>query len=128
METDGWEPTDSTVHVSDVANLVTTLGGEQLYGKDADRLHVVLRELIQNATDAICARRSLPNSGEFEGSITIRLLKRNDGGWTLQVDDDGVGMSSTTLTNDLLDFGRSFWVRERAAREFPASTRPVTHR
>lgn len=119
VETDGWEPTDSTVHVSDVANLVTTLGGEQLYGKDADRLHVVLRELIQNATDAICARRSLPNSGEFEGSIAIRLLRRNDGGWTLQVDDDGVGMSSTTLTNDLLDFGRSFWVRERAAREFP---------
>ena len=119
VETDDWEPTDSTVHVSDVANLVATLGGEQLYGKDADRLNVALRELIQNATDAICARRSLPNSGGFEGSITIRLLKRNDGGWTLQVDDDGVGMSSTTLTSDLLDFGRSFWVRERAAREFP---------
>ena len=28
-------------------------------------------------------------------------------------------MSSTTLTSDLLDFGRSFWVSERAAREFP---------
>ena len=119
VETDGWEPTDSTVHVSDVANLVTTLGGEKLYGRDADRLHVALRELIQNATDAICARRSLPNSGGFEGSIAIRLLKSNDGGWTLQVDDDGVGMSSRTLTSDLLDFGRSFWVRERAACEFP---------
>ena len=119
VETDGWEPTDSRVHVSDVANLVTTLGGEQLYGKDADRLNIALRELLQNATDAICARRSLPNSGEFEGAIAIRLLKRRHGGWTLQVDDDGVGMSSTTLTSDLLDFGRSFWVRERAAREFP---------
>ena len=119
VETDGWEPTDSTVHVSDVANLVTTLGGEQLYGKDADRLNVTLRELIQNATDAICARRSLPNNGGFEGRIAVRLLKRIDGGWTLRVDDNGVGMSSTTLTTDLLDFGRSFWVRERAAREFP---------
>ena len=74
VETDGWEPTDSAVHVSDVANLVTTLGGEQLYGKDADRLNVALRELIQNATDAICGRRSLPNSGGFEGRIAIRLL------------------------------------------------------
>ena len=119
VETDGWEPTDSTVHVSDVANLVSTLGGEQLYGQDADRLNVALRELIQNATDAICARRSLPNSGGFRGRIVVRLLKRPAEGWTLQVDDDGVGMSSTTLTTDLLDFGGSFWVRERAAREFP---------
>ena len=119
VETVGWEPTDSTVHVSDVANLVTTLGGEQLYGKDADRLNVTLRELIQNATDAIGARRSLPNNGGFDGRIAVRLFKRIDGGWTLQVDDNGVGMSSTTLTTDLLDFGRSFWVRERAAREFP---------
>ena len=119
VEPDGWEPTDSTVHVSDVANLVATLGGEQLYGKDADRLNVALRELIQNATDAICGRRSLPNSGGFEGCITVRLRKRRDRIWILQVDDDGVGMSSTTLTNELLDFGRSFWVSERAAREFP---------
>lgn len=119
VEADGWEPTDSTVHVSDVANLVTTLGGEQLYGKDADRLNVALRELVQNATDAICGRRSLPNSIGFKGRIAVRLIKRRDQRWTLQVDDDGVGMSSTTLTTDLLDFGRSFWVRERAAREFP---------
>ena len=119
VETDGWEPTDFTVHVSDVANLVTTLGGEQLYGKDVDRLNIALRELIQNATDAICARRSLPNSGGFEGCIAVRLLKRPGGGWTLQVDDDGAGMSPTTLTTDLLDFGRSFWVHERVAREFP---------
>ena len=119
VQTDGWEPTDSTVHISDVTNLVTTLGGEQLYGKDADRLHIALRELIQNATDAICGRRSLPGGAGFAGCITVRLLKRQEGEWTLQVDDDGVGMSSRTLTTDLLDFGRSFWVSERAAQEFP---------
>ena len=119
VETVGWEPTDSTVHVSDVAKLVTDLGGEQLYGKDADRLYVALRELIQNAADAIGVRRSLPGSGEFSGRIYIRLKVRKGGGWILQVDDNGVGMSQTTLTSDLLDFGRSFWASERAAREFP---------
>ena len=119
VETVGWEPTDSTVHVSDVATLVTNLGGEQLYGKDADRLYVALRELIQNAADAIGVRRSLPGSGEFTGCIFIRLKVREGGGWILQVDDNGVGMSQTTLTTDLLDFGRSFWASERAAREFP---------
>ena len=49
----------------------------------------------------------------------MRLKRREDGGWILQVDDNGVGMSQTTLTTDLLDFGRSFWASERAAREFP---------
>ena len=119
VETADWEPTDSTVHVSDVAALVTNLGGEQLYGKDADRLYVALRELIQNAADAVGVRRSLPDGGEFAGRIFVRLKGREDGGWILQVDDNGVGMSQTTLTTDLLDFGRSFWASERAAREFP---------
>ena len=119
VKTVGWKPTDSTVHVSDVAALVTNLGGEQLYGKDTDRIHVALRELIQNAADAIGVRRSLPGSGEFSGRIFVRLKEREDGRWILQVDDNGVGMSQTTLTTDLLDFGRSFWVSERAAREFP---------
>ena len=119
VETADWAPTDSTVHVSDVAALVTNLGGKQLYGKDADRIYVALRELIQNAADAIGVRRSLPVSGEFVGRISVRLKGREDGGWILQVDDNGVGMSQTTLTTDLLDFGRSFWASERAAREFP---------
>ena len=119
VETEDWEPTDSTVHVSDVAALVTNLGGEQLYGKDADRLYVALRELVQNAADAIGVRRSLPGSDEFTGRILVRLKSRGDGGWILQIDDNGVGMSQTTLTKDLLDFGRSFWASERAAREFP---------
>ena len=118
VETTGWEPTDSTVHVSDVSALVTKLGGEQLYGKDVDRLNVALRELIQNATDAICVRRSLTSTDSL-GRILVRLSSRVDGGRTLQVDDDGVGMSQSTLTTDLLDFGRSFWASERAAREFP---------
>ena len=119
VETVGWEPTESTVHVSDVAALVRNLGGDQLYGKDVDRLYVALRELIQNAADAIGVRRSLPGSGDFSGCVYVRLKAREDGGWTLQVDDDGVGMAQTTLTTDLLDFGRSFWSSRRAAREFP---------
>ncbi len=117
IKTQDWEPTDSTVHVSDVSALVAKLGGEQLYGRDADRLNVALRELIQNATDAISARRLFEPG--FEGQITVRLKKQKDDVLILQVDDDGVGMSQTTLSTDLLDFGKSFWASERAAREFP---------
>ena len=119
VQTSDWEPTDSTVHVSDVAALVANLGGEQLYGKDADCLYVALRELIQNAADSIGVRQSLTSGDEFVGRIFVRLKRRDDGRWILQVDDNGVGMSQATLTKDLLDFGRSFWASERAAREFP---------
>ena len=117
VEPIGWEPTESTVHVSDVSALVSKLGGEQLYGRDADRLYVALRELIQNATDAISARRAVAH-GKFAHRITVRLARRANGA-VLQVDDDGVGMSQETLSTDLLDFGKSFWASERAAREFP---------
>ena len=117
VQTVGWEPTESTVHVSDVSALVEKLGGEQLYGRDADCLAVGLRELIQNAADAISARRLVAH-GEFVGRITVRLMRRANDGLFLQVDDDGVGMSQTTLSTDLLDFGKSFWASERAAREF----------
>lgn len=117
VETQGWEPTAAAVHVSDVAALVGRLGGDQLYGSDADVLKIALRELIQNAADAITARR-LVDSSSFEGRIRVRLLFEGSRR-RLQVDDDGVGMSSQTLSQDLLDFGKSFWASERASSEFP---------
>ena len=119
IETQGWEPTDSTVHVSDVGSLVGRLGGEQLYGTGADTLSIALRELIQNAADAISARR-LIGEPAFEGHILVRLFKDPiSGHQLLQVDDDGVGMSPRILSRDLLDFGKSFWASERASSEFP---------
>ena len=120
IQTDGWQPTNSSVHVSDVTALVSRLGGEQLYGTGADRLMIALRELVQNAADAISARRLIGGQLGFEGRIRIRLCHKGaNGHYVVQVDDDGVGMSSTTLSDDLLDFGKSFWAGERAAREFP---------
>ena len=120
IQTDGWEPTDSSVHVSDITALVSRIGGEQLYGKDADHLAIALRELLQNAADAISARRLIDGQPNFQGHITIWLCRnKTDSRYILQVDDNGVGMSSTTLSDDLLDFGRSFWASERASHEFP---------
>ena len=114
----GWEPTDSTIHVSDVAALVSSLGGENLYGKDVDRLEIALRELLQNASDAIAARRTIDASYR-RGKVTVRLRQQSNAPSILQVDDDGTGMSQTTMVKDMLDFGKSFWASERAAREFP---------
>ena len=120
IETDGWEPANSPVHVSDVAALVESLGGEQLYGTGADKLNIALRELVQNAADAISARRLFGGQASFNGRILITLRRHaKSHQYILRVDDDGVGMSTTTLCEDLLDFGSSFWATERASQEFP---------
>ena len=120
IQVDGWEPTSSSVHVSDVAALVESLGGEQLYGTDADPLNIALRELIQNAADAISARRLIGRQPDFTGHIKIALRRNSEkSSLILQVDDNGIGMSTRTLSNELLDFGSSFWASERASREFP---------
>lgn len=105
IEVSGWTPVDARLHVSSVADLVRRLGGEQLYGDDAT---VPLRELIQNATDAVRARQILNPKGISEGRITVRLGHDEDGPW-VEVEDTGVGMSEAVLTGPLLDFGSTYW-------------------
>ncbi|MEV0740890.1 ATP-binding protein [Streptomyces sp. NPDC050549] len=100
----GWRPIDATVKVSDVPALVKSLGGEQLYG---DEPEVAVRELIQNAQDAVQARRAL-QPGFAEGRIDVRLTE-TDGGWCLEIRDNGIGMDEETLIHGLLDFGKSGW-------------------
>jgi hypothetical protein len=115
--TDGWEPADVQIRISDIAGLVRMLGGQQLYG---NRPEVPLRELIQNAADAIRARRKLQNREPSFGRIVVRPGKDATANqdW-IEVEDDGVGMSKDMLTDTLLDFGAAFWGTNRMHREFP---------
>lgn len=117
VKTRGWIPSDVSVHISDVARLIMTLGGRELYGKDDLHL-IVLRELIQNARDAIHARRLLDETGLFEGRIIVKVNK-SDEGVVLTVTDDGVGMSLETISHSLLNFGNSFWHEDAVNVEFP---------
>ncbi|MDI3096882.1 MULTISPECIES: HD domain-containing protein [Streptomyces] len=99
-----WRPIDASVKVSDIPALVGTLGGQQLYG---DEPEVALRELIQNAQDAVLARQTLQPDFPL-GRVEIRLT-RTDGDWFLEVRDYGTGMDEDTLVHGLLDFGTSGW-------------------
>jgi len=102
----GWAPVDARLHVSNVAELVGKLGGEQLYGND---LTVPLRELIQNASDAIRARRLLEEERPDNwGQVTVRLGQDAQGPW-VEVEDNGIGMSEAVLTGPLLGFGTTYW-------------------
>ena len=99
VKTEGWLPVNAELRVGDVPSLVAELGGQALYGQDAD---VGVRELVQNAADAIQARRRL-DPGWSGGRVLVRL-RRDGEAWYLEVIDNGVGMSADVLTKTLLDF------------------------
>ena len=109
----GWRPVDARVNISDIPHLVETLGGEQLYGKEPE---VALRELLQNAQDAVMARKSLDPSFT-DDEIAVTLVEHGET-WTLQVVDRGVGMDEEILATALLDFGRTGWTSDAARTKF----------
>jgi len=115
VRTHNWRPVDASVKVTDVPSLVQMLGGRRLYG---DNQSIAVRELIQNAADAIRARRIVDGRDEGYGRINVRLIEKNKEIW-LVVEDDGIGMSVAVLTGALLDFGKSFWSGDDVKVEFP---------
>ena len=115
IPTNGSEPVDTRLRVSDVTTLVERLGGEELYGPNK---LVPVRELIQNANDAIRARRLLEERSADWGEVIVRLGNDIEGNW-IEVEDNGIGMSSRLLTGPLLDFAKSYWSSELAREESP---------
>lgn len=108
MRVSGWRPVQAEVKITQVDKVVEMFGGEELYGRD---LSAALRELIQNASDAIRFRRELePPTTDYNGSIIIRMkpLSGQSGDVWLEVEDDGLGMSEAVLTGPLIDFGSSY--------------------
>lgn len=120
IRTDGWHPINATVKATDVITLVRRLGGAELYGDDPS---VPIRELISNAADAVRAKKSLLSASgvrpwEITGDITVSLNDDTDGTW-LHIQDTGLGMSKSVLTNALLNFGTSYWDSPDSRRDLP---------
>jgi hypothetical protein len=113
----GWRPVDARLGVSDVPALVEMLGGEQLYGREPE---IAVRELVQNAQDAVVARRVL-DPGFVDDEIRITLSK-HDGEWVLEVVDRGIGMDEEILTGALLDFGCTGWTADSVRKKFVGLT------
>ncbi|HEX8435454.1 HSP90 family protein [Archangium sp.] len=67
---------------------------------------VFMRELLQNATDAIRARRHL--EPDHRGVVRVELIEKQDGGLpTLLFSDDGVGLTEEELHRFLATIGES---------------------
>jgi hypothetical protein len=134
IRVEGWKPVNTQPKISDPQSIIERLGGRQLYG---DAPIVPIRELIQNAADAIRARRFLDPffrptaSQKYPGNILIQIAPIADSeDYWVSVEDNGIGMSEKVVTGSLLDFGTSFWSSEIAAQLYPGlpseqSFRPV---
>ncbi len=105
IPTENWEPVDTRIRVNSIENLIEKFGGEELYGKNPK---IPLRELIQNSSDAIRARRIMENQDKNWGNIIIRTGVEEGKIW-IEVEDNGIGMSRNVLTGPLIDFATSFW-------------------
>lgn len=110
-----WKPVGANLHVSDVPQLVKQLGGEGLYGQDNT---IPLRELLQNARDAIHSRKVVQKIEENWGSIIIKIGIENNQDY-IEVIDNGIGMSESTLCQKLLSFGSSYWGSYLMTKEHP---------
>jgi hypothetical protein len=115
--TEGWKPVDVNFTASNIPNIIEKFGGKKLYG---DEPWMPVRELIQNAADAVRARRVKRNNDQTLGKITVSMYEEaTDGPLWLEVVDTGIGMSQFVLSEVLLDFGRSLWSDPAMRSELP---------
>jgi len=78
--------------------------GERLYNDP----HVFVRELLQNAIDAVRLRQALGLAHDSVG-VAVTAWEDSDGFLWLRVDDDGVGMDERTVREYFLRVGRSYY-------------------
>ncbi|MFT7157664.1 MAG: hypothetical protein ACI8Q1_002686 [Parvicella sp.] len=115
IQSEDWSPIDAFVHIGDLPKIIRNLGGEELYGKD---MTVPIRELIQNSSDAIRARRKLENRSDEWGNIKVSIFSQGEDKY-IEVEDNGIGMSLDVIKNYLFDFGTSYWGSELMLEEHP---------
>jgi hypothetical protein len=115
----GFEPAPGRITLN-IANVLPLLV-RPLYG---DRPDVGVRELVQNALDAVWARRGLAEPGSPEascGGVRVTVTGRGEppasspvpaapAHWThwLEVHDDGVGMTTDVVREHFLTVGGSY--------------------
>lgn len=93
----------------DQDRILELLTGENLYSEPG----VFVRELLQNAIDAVLTRRRLdPGFGEKDGKIIVHTWMDDEGyGW-FRIEDDGIGMDEHIVKDYFLKVGRSYYTSD----------------
>lgn len=92
-------------------DVLELLSGTRLYGNH----HVFVRELLQNAIDAVRLRAILDPDLDSR-SIAISSWEENGSIW-FRIDDDGIGMDLHAIREYFLQVGRSYYNSEDLDRE-----------
>ena len=92
----------------DQDRVLKLLTGRALYSDPG----VLVRELLQNAVDAVLMRRRVdPRFGEKDGKIVIRTWTEGSECW-FRIEDNGVGMDEHILMDYFLKVGRSYYTSD----------------
>ena len=88
--------------------------GENLYSDPA----VFVRELIQNAIDAVRTRKQMDRSlpSDWTGQINIRTWSERGYHW-FRIEDNGIGMTEDIIRNYFLKVGRSYYNSDEFRKE-----------
>jgi hypothetical protein len=109
LPTSGFLPIEINLRTGSLERLVQLLAGESLYGPDP---MAAVRELIQNARDAVMLKSALASSDFERASLTIPIrvsLKTTSSGPLLEVSDSGVGMDRRVMTEYLISIASDYW-------------------
>lgn len=94
----------------DQDRIMELLVGKELYSDPA----VFVRELIQNAIDAVRTREKLDKNlpPSWTPQINIRCWMDEDGYHWFRIEDNGIGMTGDVIMNYFLKIGRSYYTSD----------------
>lgn len=121
IQTDGFIPIEVNIRTGSIERLVEILGGESLYGPNKI---VPLRELIQNAVDALALKSVTAHSDPERqaAGFPIQVTLTSKGEPTLEVADHGVGMSRKVMQDYLVTIASDYWRSDQFYSDFPQAT------
>ena len=94
----------------DQDKILELLVGKDLYSDPS----VFVRELIQNAIDAVRTREQLDKNlpSDWKGQINIRCWMDEEGYHWFRIEDNGIGMTEDVIMNYFLKIGSSYYTSD----------------
>lgn len=109
----------------DQEKILELFAGENLY----DDPYVFVRELLQNAIDAVLTRKQIDKNlpPNWKPEIKIRCWRDNEGYDWFRIEDNGTGMNLEVIINHLLKVGNSYYTSDNFKKEMLASGNDVEY-